>query len=410
LAAIKTRPSDLQDLEYFGANPVMYNKHKETYMFISITDTKNKPFIKEESFLQNRYRVISRSGLSVTEIQFFEVLKGLISPKRILFLENRTGVCGIIARSLYPEAEITIHCIDLYYANKIKKNLAKNGSPTIEVVCKPYIEQKDFYDTIFLQFSKSTITRELASDLLQQTHQALQPAGKCFLSIEGNDTWVHKQAEKLFGGYSVLLQNRTGCCLGAQKRGKLKRARNFQAECIATIFGKKAVRLITIPGIFSHREVDEGALALAEIASGDASPGDTVFDMGCGCGVVGISIAVNQHINNVCFVDSNSRATYVTEKNCLLNNLEHYEVRLSDQGVEEDGNFSLFTGNPPYFSHYKISELFICTAHKVLKQGGRAFIVAKTASWHYTFMKNVFGNAERIRRRGYEIVKSVKYS
>ena len=90
-------------------------------MLICITDQDNKTVVKEESFLANKYTVISRSGLNITEIQIIEAIRGLANPKRILFLENRTGVSGIIARGLYPEAEITIHCMDLYYAGKIKK-------------------------------------------------------------------------------------------------------------------------------------------------------------------------------------------------------------------------------------------------------------------------------------------------
>lgn len=33
-------------------------------------------------------------------------------------------------------------------------------------------------------------------------------------------------------------------------------------------------------------------------------------------------------------------------------------------------------------------------------------IVAKTATWHHKFMKNVFGNGEAIHRGDYEIMKS----
>lgn len=175
-----------------------------------------------------------------------------------------------------------------------------------------------------------------------------------------------------------------------------------------TIFGKKPVRLLTIPGVFSHREVDQGALALAEVAGSESQKGDAVLDMGCGCGAIGISIAVNQDVSRICFVDSNSRAVYITEKNCQLNGLERYEVMMSDTGIEEECGFTLFTGNPPYFSHYKISELFISTAYKALKPGGRAFVVAKTATWHQKFMREIFGNAELINRRGYQIIKSVK--
>lgn len=377
-------------------------------MFICITDQENNTAVKEESFLDKKYTVVSRSGLNITEIQIIEILKRLTSPKRILFLENRTGVSGIIARCLYPEAEITIHCMDLYYAGKIRRNLLKNEVSSVTVCCTPYVEQKDTFDVIFLQLSKGGATRELTLDLMQQIHQALHIGGKCFFSIEGNDSWVRNQVEKIFGGFSLYSQGKTGCCVAAKKKDKLKRVRNFQAEFVMTVFGKKPVSLLTIPGVFSHREIDQGALALAEVAGGDSQKGDAVLDMGCGCGAIGISIGVNQDVSRICFVDSNSRAVYITEKNCQLNGLERYEVLMSDTGIEEEGGFTLFTGNPPYFSHYKISELFISSAYKALKPGGRAFVVAKTATCHQKFMREIFGNAELINRRGYQIIKSVK--
>ena len=109
--------------------------------------------------------------------------------------------------------------------------------------------------------------------------------------------------------------------------------------------------------------------------------------MGCGCGAIGISIAVNQELSRLCFVDANARAVSITKENCQLNGLDRYEVVFSDAGIEEARGFTLFTGNPPYFSHYKIAELFVDTAYKALKPGGRAYLVAKTASWHYNAMK-----------------------
>lgn len=377
-------------------------------MIISITGQDDKTARKEESFLNNQYTVISRSGLNITEIQLIEILQKLERPRKILFLENRTGVSGIIARDLYPTAKVTIHCLDLYYANKTKRNLSKNGTPSGIVSCKPYIEEGDTFDVIILQLSKGGATKELVMDFIQQIHLALEIGGKCYISVEGNDPWIQHQVKKFFGGFSLCIRGKAGYSITAEKKERLKRVRNFQAEFTMTIFEKKPIRLFTIPGVFSHREVDQGALALAEVAIGESRKGDAVLDMGCGCGSVGISIAVNQDISGVCLVDSHSRAVFITEKNCRLNGLERYEVIMSDTGIKEEGKFTLFTGNPPYFSHYKISELFVNTAYRALRPGGRALLVAKTATWHHKFMKDVFGNAELINRRGYQIVKSVK--
>lgn len=375
-------------------------------MLIRITDKAKPHLTKEETFLKNQYNVISRSGLNVTEKQLIEGLKEIGQPKKILFLENRTGVSGIIVNNLYPDAEITIHCLDLYYANKIKKNLSDNNISSITVLCKPYIEQRDEFDLIFLQLSKGGTVKELILDLLQQSHQALQKDGKCIISIEENDPWINDQIKYFFGNYSTNITKKRLSYLVAQKNLKLKRVRNYESEFEMTLFKKEPVRLITIPGVFSHRRVDQGAQALADIV--ETEEGDSVLDMGCGCGAIGISIAKNQKLSRICLIDSNSRAIYVTEKNCQLNGIDNYETALSDKGTDEKDAFTLFTGNPPYFSNYKISELFIQTAYNSLKKDGRAYIVAKTATYHFVSMKELFGNAELIKRRGYEIIKSVK--
>ncbi len=364
--------------------------------------------VRKESLFGGRYTVTSRSGLNVTETQIIETFKGLPRPENMLFLENRTGASGIIAGNMFPQAQITIHCLDLYYANKIRRNLSRNGVSSVDVCCQPYVERKNACDVVFLQLSKGGASKELALDILQQSHQALRLGGKCFLSVEGSDPWARMQAEKLFGGYAVCGQNNQGYCIVAGKKEKLKRVRDYRSEFTMTIFGKKPIRLCTIPGIFSHREIDQGALALAEIATGEAKKGDAVLDMGCGCGAIGISIAVNQELSRLCFVDANARAVSITKENCRLNGLDRYEVVFSDAGIEETRGFTLFTGNPPYFSHYKIAELFVDTAYKALKPGGRAYLVAKTSAWHYNAMKSRFGNATLINRRGYGIVKSIK--
>ncbi|MBI5307678.1 MAG: hypothetical protein HZB37_04925, partial [Planctomycetes bacterium] len=195
--------------------------------------------VRKELLFGGRYAVTSRSGLNVTETQIIEAFTGLARPDNILFLENRTGASGMIAGDMFPHAQITIHCLDLYYANKIRRNLSRNGVSSVDVCCQPYVERKNAYDVVFLQLSKGGASKELALDLLQQIHQALRLGGKCFLSVEGSDPWARKQAEKLFGGYAVCGQNKQGYGIVAGKKEKLKRLRDYRSEFTMTIFGKK---------------------------------------------------------------------------------------------------------------------------------------------------------------------------
>jgi 16S rRNA (guanine1207-N2)-methyltransferase len=166
------------------------------------------------------------------------------------------------------------------------------------------------------------------------------------------------------------------------------------------------VTLATIPGVFAHRRVDPGAQALAEVVL--TEPGDAILDMGCGCGSVGISLARNQPTASVCFVDSHSRAVAIAEENCRVNGITRCSFVLSDQGLPPDPCFTLFVGNPPYYSNNRIADLFIRTAHATLVQGGRAYLVAKNVSHYVDYMKALFGEVEILHRRGYEIARAVK--
>jgi len=375
-------------------------------VIIRITDRQKHDGATVESFLDARYQVVSHSGLNVAETQLIEALSLLREPRRLLVLGNRTGASAMIAGDLHAGAETVVHALDLHHLNAVRRNLSRNEAGAVTSRCEPYVTERDHFDAVLLHVSEGAMTGELVLDLLQQSHQALRKDGRCLVAVEGDGRWLEGRIRKLFGACSAHRTGKSSALLVAGKERSLKKLKNYQAEFTMTLPDGLAVRCATIPGVFAHRRVDQGAQALAEVA--ESQPGDAILDMGCGCGCIGISLAMKQAGSRACFVDSNSRATYVTERNCRTNGLQNYEVVLSDRGLDSEGRFTLFVGNPPYFSHHKIAELFITTAHTALQPEGRAYVVAKTAQWHYEFMNGLFGNAEMLRRRGYQIVKSVK--
>jgi 16S rRNA (guanine1207-N2)-methyltransferase len=362
--------------------------------------------LAEETFLDGRYTVRSRSGLNPAERLIIDGLGRLRDPKSVLVLGNRTGVCAMIARDLYPDAALTIHCLDLYRANRIGRNLSEHGTPGVTVRCEPFITERDTHDAIFIQATKGGIAGELLADILQDGHRALADGGRCFVCLESRFSWADAPVKKLFDRCSATEGEDGSRRLVGRKTRPLKKVRNHEAEITMTMQGRLPVTLVTLPGVFSHRRVDQGGQALAEVVR--PSRGDSVLDMGCGSGVVGISIARNTELARLVLVDSNTRAVHVTERNCRLNGLEDAEVVLSDTGVDMPGEFSLAVGNPPYFTEYRIAEMFVRTMHKALAPSGRAYVVAKNAAWHHTFMDRIFGNAELIKRRGYQIIRAVK--
>lgn len=385
----------------------MNDKASRETLTLQITETQGDAESTAESFLAGKINVISRSGLSLTEAHLIEAIP-LLPPaaEHLLVLGNRTGAIAMMATHAHPGLKAVISSLDLFHHHAVERNLRRNRIPGVTCRCEPTIPEHAHFDAICLQISKGTTSNELILDLLQQSHQALKKGGLCFVAIEEEAPWVAEHIKKFFGNCSIRGKKETSTLLMAQKRSPLKSLKVYQAEFTMTIPNGLPVTLLTVPGVFAHRRVDPGAQALAEMA--ETQPNDTILDMGCGCGSIGISLAKNQPTASVCFVDSYSRATAITEQNCLANNIAKFSVILSDQGIPPPPRFSLFVGNPPYYSHDRITDFFIRTAYDTLLPKGRAYIVAKNAAHALDYMKELFGNAELLHRRGYQIAKAVK--
>jgi 16S rRNA (guanine1207-N2)-methyltransferase len=375
-------------------------------MIIRITDPLDAFASISETFLESRYDVISRSGLHPTETHLIKALPLSPAPASLLVLGNRTGVLGMIASRVHPELKVIASSLDLYHHHAIERNLARNPFTSVTARCEPDIPERDHFDAVCLQISKGSLSDELILDQLQQAHQALKRGGACLVTAEEKIPWLMEHMKKSFGTCSLRGSDQTSTLLISRKKQDLKKTRDYRAEFTMTIPNGRGALLATRPGVFAHRRVDEGAQELAETAA--TLPGDIILDLGCGCGSVGISLAVNQPSAEVVFIDSHSRATAITEENCKANGLTRFRVILSDEGLSDENRFTLFVGNPPYYSHDKISDFFIRTAFQTLKPGGRAYIVAKNATRNAELMQSLFGNAEILHRRGYQITKSIK--
>ena len=72
-------------------------------MTFHITETQGDLDSTAECYLDGKYEVISRSGLSRTEAHLIEAIH-LLPPKaeRLLVLGNRTGAIAMIATHLHP--------------------------------------------------------------------------------------------------------------------------------------------------------------------------------------------------------------------------------------------------------------------------------------------------------------------
>ena len=271
------------------------------------------------------------------------------------------------------EGDITCHTLDIYHCHAIE-----SSSCGVKVVCSPHLP-KDDWDLIKFKTGPKLMSGELSLDLLQEIH-LLHP----------------KRFELEFVG-----RERDRNDLLAKIKDDPNRVRDFSATWPASV-----------PGCFCHRRVDDGGLALAEVVSRELSDKNprAILDMGCGCGLVGFLVAARQKVPvRLVMVDSHTRAVEAAKLNAEKLGIPA-EVMLSDNGTpaQMDGTFDVFVGNPPYYSDYRIADIFLETAQRALKSGGVCYTVCKNADGLEPVQRRYFPDVEIIRRRGYAVLKSVK--
>ena len=315
----------------------------------------------------------------------------------------KTLLVGYRAADLTPElleGDVTCHVLDIYHRHAIEKvHHAK-------CICSAHLPEGP-WDLVKFKTGPKIHAGELALDLLQECYKVAGLQGcEVEVEFEGRERDRNDLLDKI--------------------KDYPKRVRSFKAEWPASVPGGEKLMFTSYPGCFCHRRLDEGGLALAEVVSRELSsliphPSSlSLLDMGCGCGLVGLLIANRLKSNasnlppstfNLTLVDSHSRAVEAATENAAKFGIPA-EVILSDNGTPPrmDGTFDVFVGNPPYYSDYRIAEVFLETAQRALKPGGVCYTVVKNAAGLKPVQERFFPSVEVISRRNYSVLKSIQPS
>lgn len=325
-----------------------------------------------------------------------------LAPQRVLATSLGRGQLASAAARMFPRAAIACWFLDLYPALEARTLLAEEGRG-VEVVCAADLPPEEC-DCTLLPLPRGG-EAELARDLLQQAFDRLRLGGVLMTAVDNpRDVWLQHELEKLHKGVSRM-PTRWGVVYRLIKRQPLKRFRDFTARFAFRDQGR-LVQVVSRPGVFSHRQLDLGARALLEAMT--IEEGMRVVDVGCGSGAVGLAAALRGKTVHVLAIDSNARAAACTAAGAELN---HVAARLSvchdaEGRIDEPGSFDLVVGNPPYYSHYAIAELFLQTARRALRPGGMVLMVTKQSAWHLARMKQLFQQVEEQTVRGYAVVRA----
>ena len=170
------------------------------------------------------------------------------------------------------------------------------------------------------------------------------------------------------------------------------------------------LKFVTDNGVFSKNRVDLGTEVFLKTLSTQML-GDRVLDLGCGYGVIGITVKKMSPHSQVLMADVNPRAVELAVLNAQKNGVEA-EARISDCFANIAETLSDILINPPIRAGKQVIFAMFEQALAHLEQGGHLMIVIRKqqgAESAWRKLRELFGNCEILEKeKGYWILKSTK--
>ncbi|MDP6113738.1 MAG: methyltransferase [Planctomycetota bacterium] len=360
---------------------------------------------RETRLLDGELTIFAHRTPPVTDRMLINALPS-VQKGRVLTGLSSEPLIAMACKALQSEGEVTFFHLDAFHTDTARDTLESNAVPGVDIVLDADLPVGPF-DSAFFAFHQNT-EWQLARDILEQTFSALAPGGNLLVATDNpRDSKLAQELQRVFGGVKLEEKNRAGRLYLCRRKGAQKFKRRGYRCTIQTRFQNREFEFQTRPGVFSHAKFDDGARALLDVA--EFNPGDSLLDLGCGYGSVGVIMAAQMN-GKVTLLDSNARAAALANENLSLNKATNGEVILTATVDAGDRRFDRVLANPPYFSNYSISDLFIRRSHELLNPSGTLQLVTKSPAPHVEMFEKMFGNAEITTRRGYSVVRGIKDS
>ncbi len=170
--------------------------------------------------------------------------------------------------------------------------------------------------------------------------------------------------------------------------------------------------LSTRPGVFSWEHLDEASGILGDIMR--IAPGESVLDLGCGSGVLGVLAARQSGTGRVVLLDADADAVRCARRTATAAGCRNVEVRASDvTDAVTDEAFDVVLSNPPFHlgkgTDLAIPRAFIEQAYARLLPGGRLYLVANRTLPYESLIDECFGEVRTAHDgRRFKVIGAVR--
>lgn len=187
--------------------------------------------------------------------------------------------------------------------------------------------------------------------------------------------------------------------------------KNIENEDISLsyTFKGKELKFISNAGIFSKNRIDFGTNLLLNSIE---LKGDRILDLGCGYGIVGVSVASVNNKYNVLSVDVNERAVEITNQNYKNNSIRNGKAIVNNAYNDLKEKFDMIITNPPIRAGKEVVYEMVLGGINHLKDEGEIWVVIRKDKGGLSLfkqMEEVYINVQIINKKsGYLIIKGNK--
>lgn len=161
-------------------------------------------------------------------------------------------------------------------------------------------------------------------------------------------------------------------------------------------------------GVFNKKGLDYGTRFLLENFSFENKK--SFLDVGCGCGPIGLYIAMNSKKYSVDMIDVNDRAINLTKKSIEENKLTNINVFRSNVYENVKNKYDAIITNPPIHAGKEVVYSIIKNAKNYLNENGELWIVMRKdqgAKSMIKDMKDIYLFDVVAKSKGFYILKGI---
>lgn len=336
----------------------------------------------------------------------------LASKKSVLIFNDSFGTiaCNLVT---YSETHTVFSVSDSYLAHQgCLHNLAMNDIEDTNVtLIDSMAELPENVDLILYRIPKS---KALLSDQLAKIAEKYNDSTNFIAGAKAKD--IHTSTLKVFEKY--LGETKTSLAVKKSRLvfSSIDKSAAANDSCCTWQLENADFTINNYAGVFSRESLDIGARFFLQHLP-KIAPEQTVVDLGCGNGVIGLSVLAKQPQAKVVFKDE----SYMAIASARLNIENNVPQQTSQCRFEADDcltnevstSADIVLCNPPFHQQHATTDhiawQMFNDAKRVLKTGGELRIIGNRQLGYHIKLKRVFGNCKIIaNNKKFVVLSSIK--